>query len=144
MTSMRDKDLTGIQELQALLGRGTEFDGKLTFEGRVRIDGVVRGPVFGKDVLILGPTAEVHADIDVGALIVRGGAIWGEIRAERLVELYAPARVYGDITTTQLYLDKGVTFEGRCKMLEPPAKEPEPEPADAETGDASRGPEQTR
>jgi cytoskeletal protein CcmA (bactofilin family) len=133
MSTFRDKDLTGIQELQALLGRGTEFEGKLTFEGRVRIDGVVRGQVFGKDVLILGPTAEVRADIDVGTLIVRGGAVWGEIKAERGVELYAPARVYGDITTAQLYLDKGVTFEGRCKMPEPPAVEPstEAEPAPA-------------
>jgi len=125
---MPDKDLTGITELQALLGPGTEFEGKLTFEGRVRIDGKLRGHVFGADVLILGPTAEVHADIDVGTLIVRGGSIWGEIKATRLVELYAPARVHGNITTGQLFLDKGVTFEGRCTMLEP-------EPAKADEGD---------
>lgn len=119
-----------MPELQALLGKGTEFEGKLTFEGRVRIDGIVRGSIFGQDVLILGPSAEVRADVDVGTLIVRGGAIWGEVKAARLVELYAPARVYGDITTAQLYLDKGVTFEGRCHMLEPaePAKDAAPEP----------------
>jgi cytoskeletal protein CcmA (bactofilin family) len=78
----------------------------------------VRGHIFGQDVLILGPSAEVHADVEVGTLIIRGGALWGDVRAERLVELYAPARVYGDITTAQIYLDKGVTFEGRCTMLE--------------------------
>ena len=121
---MPDKDLTGIKELQALLGRGTEFEGKLRFEGRIRIDGTVRGHIFGDDVLILGPTAEVHADIEVGTLIVRGGAIWGEVKALRLVELYAPARVHGNITTAQLYLDKGVTFEGRCTMLEPGGGQP--------------------
>jgi cytoskeletal protein CcmA (bactofilin family) len=118
---MADRDPTGIKELQALLGRGTELEGKLRFEGRVRIDGKLRGHIFGEDVLILGPTAEVHADIEVGTLIVRGGAIWGEVKATRLVELHAPARVYGNITTAQLYLDKGVTFEGRCTMLEGPA-----------------------
>src|SRR5262249_13981198 len=115
---MPEKDPTGIKELQALLGKGTEFDGKLRFEGRVRIDGKLTGHIFGKDVLILGPTAEVHADIEVGTLIVRGGAIWGEVKAVRLVELYAPARVYGNIATAQLYLDKGVTFEGHCTVLE--------------------------
>jgi len=36
---MAKDDLTGIGELQALLGRGTKFRGKLTFEGRIRIDG---------------------------------------------------------------------------------------------------------
>ncbi len=130
---MAERDPTGVKELQALLGRGTEFEGKLTFEGRVRIDGTLRGQIFGDDVLILGPTAEVHADIEVGTLIVRGGAIWGEIKAQRLVELYAPSRVYGDIVTGQLYLDKGVTFEGRCTMLEEPQKPHEPAGEDPES-----------
>jgi cytoskeletal protein CcmA (bactofilin family) len=120
---MAERDVTGMKELQALLGSGTEFEGKLTFEGRVRIDGKVRGQIFGKDVLILGPSAEVHADIEVGTLIVRGGAVWGAVKAERMVELYTPARVFGDIVTAQLYLDKGVTFEGRCTMPEQPEQE---------------------
>lgn len=119
-----DRDLTGMTELHALLGRGTEFEGKLTFEGRVRIDGKLKGEIFGDGVLILGPSAEIHASIDVAALIVRGGAIWGEVKAKRSVELYAPARVHGDIATAQLYMDKGVTFDGRSTMLEPPASKP--------------------
>jgi cytoskeletal protein CcmA (bactofilin family) len=115
-----EPDATGLNELQALLGRGTEFEGKLAFEGRVRIDGKLRGHIVGAGLLILGPSAEIHADIDVETLIVRGGAIWGQVRALQLVELYAPARVYGDIVTAQLYLDKGVAFEGRCTMPDPP------------------------
>jgi cytoskeletal protein CcmA (bactofilin family) len=129
---MAERDPTGVKELQALLGRGTEFEGKLRFEGRVRIDGKLKGHIFGNDVLILGPTAEVHADIEVGTLIVRGGAIWGEIKALRLVELYAPARIYGNIATAQLYLDKGVTFEGHCTVLEAA-------PAPSETPSADEG-----
>ena len=35
-------------ELNALLGRGTRFEGKLTFEGRVRIDGHFVGEVFSE------------------------------------------------------------------------------------------------
>jgi cytoskeletal protein CcmA (bactofilin family) len=121
-----DKDLTGIGELQALLGRGAEFSGKLTFQGRVRIDGRLRGEVRSEDVLILGPSAEVEADIDVGTLIVRGGSLRGQVRARRLVEIYAPSRVVGDITSAQIFLDKGATFEGSCTMLE----EPEPRSSD--------------
>ena len=113
-----DKDLTGITELHALLGRGTELHGKLVFEGRVRVDGKVKGSIFGEGVLILGPTAEVEGDIDVGALIVRGGLVRGDVKAKRSVELYAPARVHGDIATQQLYLEKGVTFEGKSTVLE--------------------------
>ena len=120
MADVGEKDLTGITELHALLGRGTELVGKLVFEGRVRVDGKVRGDIVGDGVLILGPTAEVHASIDVAALIVRGGAVYGNVKAKRSVELYAPARVLGDISTQQLYLEKGVIFEGKSIVLETP------------------------
>src|SRR4051812_17209558 len=47
-------------EITALLGRGTRFEGKLHFEGRVRIDGVFKGEIKSDDVLIIGDGAEVH------------------------------------------------------------------------------------
>src|SRR5690606_41819659 len=34
-----------VGEINTLLGRGSEFEGKLTFEGTVRIDGTLRGEV---------------------------------------------------------------------------------------------------
>ncbi|MDH5674469.1 MAG: polymer-forming cytoskeletal protein [Myxococcales bacterium] len=112
------EDLTGIGELQALLGRGAGFEGKLSFEGRVRIDGQLRGEVFSDGILILGPSADVDAVIDVGTLIVRGGRLRGEVVARHSVELHAPARVVGTIRTRQIYIDKGAVLDGECKMLE--------------------------
>ena len=41
-------------EITTLLGRGATFDGKLTFEGTVRIDGRFKGEVFSEDVLVIG------------------------------------------------------------------------------------------
>ena len=113
---MTRKDLSGLGEINALLGRGTEYEGKLTFQGRVRIDGLFRGQIFSEDVLILGDGAEVHAEVAVGTLIVRGGELWGDVRARQLVEIHAPGRVHGDIHTPQLFIDKGVLFEGKCTM----------------------------
>jgi cytoskeletal protein CcmA (bactofilin family) len=57
-------------EITALLGRGTRFEGKLHFEGRVRIDGVFRGEIQSDDVLIIGEGAEVDAEIDVASVII--------------------------------------------------------------------------
>lgn len=113
---MSQKDLTGLGEINALLGRGTEFTGKLTFEGRVRIDGKFSGEIFSEDVLILGDGAEVRAEIEVGTLIVRGGSLWGNVRATSLVEIHSPGKVYGNIHSPQLFIDKGVVFEGQCTM----------------------------
>jgi cytoskeletal protein CcmA (bactofilin family) len=102
-------------EINTLLGRGSEFEGKLTFEGTVRVDGKIRGEIFSDDILVVGEGAEVQAEISVGVVIVEG-SVTGNIRAQRAVELHAPARVKGNIVTPSLFIDKGVLFEGNCKM----------------------------
>jgi cytoskeletal protein CcmA (bactofilin family) len=102
-------------EINTLLGRGSAFEGKLTFEGTVRIDGKLSGEIFSDDVLVIGEGAEISAEIDVGIIIVEGN-VNGNIRAKKAVELHAPARIKGNIETPSLYIDKGVIFEGYCKM----------------------------
>ncbi len=102
-------------EINTLLGRGSEFEGKLTFEGTVRIDGKLSGEIFSDDVLVVGEGAEISAEIEVGVIIVEGN-VTGNIRAKKAVELHAPARIKGNIETPSLYIDKGVIFEGHCKM----------------------------
>jgi cytoskeletal protein CcmA (bactofilin family) len=106
-------------EINALLGRGTEFSGKLTFEGKVRIDGTFSGEIFSDDTLVLGESAEVTAEIEVAVVIVRGGTVRGNIRAREAVEVYAPGKVYGNITAPEVFIDKGVVFEGQCRMGKP-------------------------
>ena len=122
MTTHNDNS-TG--EINALLGKGTEFDGKLTFDGRVRIDGKFSGEIFTSDVLILGENAEVRANIDVGTLVVRGGTIWGNVRATQLVEAHAPGKIFGNIQSPQISIDKGVIFEGQCMMAQDDTKDRE-------------------
>ena len=144
---MAAREGTGLKELAALLGDGAEFAGKLLFEGRVRIDGKFKGEIASDDVLIVGSQAEVEAKIEVGSLIVLGGTVRGEIRAAKSVELHAPAKVYGNITTPQLMIDRGVLFQGQSQI---PLAEAHLDEADAPrgsvrdadvhgaTGDASR------
>lgn len=136
-----------VGEISTLLGRGSEFEGKLTFEGTVRIDGVLKGEVFSEDVLIVGEGARVEAEIDVGAIIIQGTVI-GNIRAKRSIEVLAPGRVSGDITTPSLQIEKGVVFEGRSfmesfhPMDKPKSGGPTKAPAKAETAgsDETTGP----
>ncbi|MFT5431574.1 MAG: cytoskeletal protein CcmA (bactofilin family) [Myxococcota bacterium] len=107
-------------EVNALLGRGSEFEGKLTFEGTVRIDGKFTGEIVSNDTLIIGEGARVKAEIAVATVIIYGDVI-GNIRSKSAVELHAPARLKGNITTPALVVDKGVVFDGNCVMTSSPA-----------------------
>ncbi|MCA9676750.1 MAG: polymer-forming cytoskeletal protein [Kofleriaceae bacterium] len=104
-----------VGEINTLLGRGAAFEGKLTFEGTVRVDGKLKGEVFSDDVLVVGEGAYVEAEIDIGEIIIQGTVV-GNIRAKRGIEVHAPGRVKGDLYTPSLQIDKGVIFEGRSFM----------------------------
>ena len=102
-------------DLNALLGRGSEFEGKLTFEGTVRIDGKFTGTIVTNDVLVVGEGAKVGAEINCGTVIVHG-EINGNVKAKTAVELHHPGKIKGNIETPSLMIEKGVVFEGQCKM----------------------------
>lgn len=103
-------------ELTALLGRGTRFEGKLHFEGRVRIDGSFSGEILSDDTLIIGEGAVVAGEIFAGTVIIRGGKVQANVRATRSIELYVPAEVSGNLRAPEIFLDKGVHFSGNCAM----------------------------
>src|SRR4029078_12865314 len=119
-------------EITTLLGRGATFEGKLTFEGTVRIDGRFKGEVFTADTLVIGEGAIVEAQIDVGEVIIQGTVI-GNITAKRSIEIHAPGRVKGDLHARSLKIDKCVIFEGRSFMEQAqrakPATPAPPKPA---------------
>ncbi|MDR0965309.1 MAG: polymer-forming cytoskeletal protein [Myxococcales bacterium] len=111
----KEEDFSRNGEVNAVLGRGTEFEGKLIFEGEVRIAGKFTGEIFSKDRLQIDDSAKIKAEIHSGIVVVYGEII-GNIYAQQLIELKSTARVYGNIETPALIVDKGVIFQGSCKM----------------------------
>lgn len=115
-------DFTGQEEKQiqsgqvtALLNKGASFDGKLTFEGTVRISGSFKGEIFTKDTLVIGPGANVQAQIEADTVIL-SGFVKGNIFARRRVLMHPPAIFQGTVTTPSLRIDEGVVFEGASYM----------------------------
>lgn len=104
-------------ELDTLVGRGASFTGKLHFDGAVRIDGTFAGEVRSDGVLVIGEGAFLNGvQIDVAVVIVLGGTILGDVRAKRSIELCVPAKVTGSLHAPEVMIEKGVQFEGNCRM----------------------------
>lgn len=103
------------RDVQAHLGQGSRVEGKLSFEGSVRIDGQIEGEISAKDTVTIGDSAVVTAQIQANTVIVHG-RVQGDITARKRVELRAPARLVGNLSTPSLVIHEGVVFEGNCKM----------------------------
>ncbi len=104
-----------VADVHTILGPESSFEGKLVFDGTVRIDGKFKGQIKTDNVLVIGQTAHVEATIEVGSIVVNGEVV-GDVTAKQLVEIHAPGKLKGNITTPQLMIAKGVIFEGSCKM----------------------------
>jgi cytoskeletal protein CcmA (bactofilin family) len=102
-------------QVTALLDQGCAFDGRLTFEGTVRIGGQFRGEIFTNDTLVVNPGARVDAQIEADTVII-SGAVKGNIFARRKVVMHPPATFTGTVTTPSLRIDEGVVFEGASYM----------------------------
>jgi cytoskeletal protein CcmA (bactofilin family) len=105
-------------EIKAFLGTGSRFEGKLSFDEMVRLDGIFTGEINSSDTLVVGESAEIEGSIHVGALIF-SGRFKGDIKATTMVELRAPAQVEGSIEAPALKIDEKVIFNGEIKMPGP-------------------------
>ncbi|MBI3073231.1 MAG: polymer-forming cytoskeletal protein [Deltaproteobacteria bacterium] len=99
----------------AFLGKGSEFQGKLTFEGSVHIDGKFSGEIFSQDELVVGEGAAVSAEIEVGTAVIHG-QVTGNIRAKVGVEIHAKGCLKGNIVSPAVVIERGAIFEGNCQM----------------------------
>lgn len=101
--------------ISGLIEKGCEFEGKLTFEGTVRINGKFTGEIFSDGTLVIGEGATIDGKVDVGNVIIHG-EVCGTMKARERIEMHTPAVVEGDITAQTLVIDEGVIFEGSCTM----------------------------
>ena len=102
-------------DVEAFLGKNTSFEGKMSFEGMVRLDGRFNGEIFSGDVLMIGETAIVNAEIKVSTLVV-DGKVTGNVSATGKIEIHSTGKLYGNITTPALVVEEGGVFDGTCKM----------------------------
>ena len=112
---MRKETPIEKSDIKAFLGPGSQFEGKLVFNEIVRLDGAFRGEVTSHDTLIVGDSADIQADVQVGTLIL-SGKFKGNVKAKTRVELRAPANVDGTIETPALSVEDGVTLNGTINM----------------------------
>lgn len=101
--------------VNTIIGKGASFDGLLEIAGGLRVDGTLKGKIHNADVIFVGPSGTLEADVEAKECIV-GGVVRGNIKAPDKVELQAKSQVEGDIITYSLVVEQGAIFHGNCQM----------------------------
>ena len=103
------------QQVSTILDKDSSFEGKMTFEGAVIINGKFKGEVFSDGHLIIGEGGYVEGKVEIGSIQIQG-EVRGNILAKEKIEILAPAVVQGDISAPNLIIKEGAIFEGNCSM----------------------------
>ena len=99
-----------------MLGPRSVVEGNIVFEGTLFLNGHVKGAIESRaGTIVVGEEALLHADVFVRKATIKG-EIKGSVRATERLELYPPARVYGEINAPVIQIDAGVIFEGTCTI----------------------------
>jgi cytoskeletal protein CcmA (bactofilin family) len=107
--------IKGDGRIETIIGKGTNIEGTVNIEGATRIDGNVTGKLISNDVVTVGATGQVKAEIRAKTIIV-GGHVEGNLIASEKVELQAKSELLGDITSKSLLVEHGALFHGSSKM----------------------------
>ena len=111
------------EEINAFLGAGTVYQGRLSFQGAVRIDGSFSGEVLSEGSLIVGKDAEIEGMLNVGDLLL-SGRFTGEVQAKRRVTIYKTGILQGVVYTPAMVMEEGGLLDGQVIMQgSPPAVE---------------------
>lgn len=108
-------DASSRSQLEAFLGKGSKVVGSLSFSGPADLDGEVEGEITSNERLTIGESAVINAKISGGEIVVKG-TVNGDIIASKRLSLKKPARVTGNLIATNLSIEEGVVFEGKCSM----------------------------
>lgn len=104
------------EEINAFLGAGTVYQGKLSFQGAVRVDGSFSGEIQSEGALIAGKEASIEGRLEVGELIL-SGSFTGEVIAKRRVTVYKGGLLTGTLITPALVVEEGAIVEGEVRMV---------------------------
>jgi len=99
----------------AFVGKGVEFKGIISYNGTVRIDGVLDGEIHTDGTLLVGEEAVLTAKVSAGTVVSKG-KVTGDIIAKEKVRLLAPAVLNGSVKTPMLSMEEGVLFNGNIEM----------------------------
>jgi excisionase family DNA binding protein len=112
----RDRKRQDVEE--KVLDVDASMQGTISFKDPVhlRINGKFEGALDTKGVLTIGENATVNANIN-GEKIVIAGRVNGDIAASKEVEILSSARMFGNIRTPVLSVEKGAVLHGNTFMV---------------------------
>ena len=98
-----------------VIGVNCELEGKFTSSGNVRMDGKFNGTLVITGNILVGESADIHADIHAQNISI-AGTVRGNVIGNK-VQLLRTGRIWGDISASALTTEEGAFIDGKITMM---------------------------
>ena len=124
-----------------VLNSDVEIKGNVRFTCELTFEGKLDGEIASDGTLNLGDSAVINGNINAGSVVVRG-KVTGNVVAKDKIELKAKTELFGDVRSSKLVIEEGVTFVGKTEVnpnkVAPSMAPSAPKPAEAPRPDAAK------
>ena len=104
-----------VAEISTIIGKETIFEGNLTVNSSIRIDGQVNGKVICSGDVTIGKEGLVKNSITARNLIV-AGKVFGDVKVENKVHIYDTGAIDGRVVMKSIVIDENGFFRGESLM----------------------------
>jgi len=98
-----------------VVGAKTNFNGEITGDEDILIEGRVEGQIHITRDVRVGPTGKVKASIEAQSIVV-SGEVTGDCSATSRVEIQASGKLTGNIRAPKIVIAEGAMFKGNSDM----------------------------
>ncbi len=104
-----------VDDIDTVIGPGTNFEGNIQAVGIIRIDGIFNGEMTTQGDIIIGERGNVKGTLIARNMIV-AGVSYATLDCKGKLEIKASGKVKGDISVESIVIEDGADFTGKCTM----------------------------
>jgi cytoskeletal protein CcmA (bactofilin family) len=112
-------------EATSVIGENCIFEGNFDVDGNLRVDGKFTGTLKVTETVHVGKNGFIDAEVNTRSAVV-AGTIKGNLKASDKITLQSGSRLEGEMVTSKLVIEEGVSFQGSCNTAKggsvPPQK----------------------
>lgn len=100
-------------EATSTIGENSVLEGTFEVTGNLRVDGKFSGKLRVTETLVVGKNGLVDAKVAARNAVI-AGTIKGDINSTEKITLQSGSRLEGEMVTSRLVIEEGVSFQGSC------------------------------
>jgi len=104
-----------FDRVTSVLGEGISWQGKISGQGGVRIEGAFDGEISVHGLVVIAEGGRVTCDHIRAETVIIAGSVKGDITAQK-VEIASTGRMWGHVVTARFSTDEGAFLKGEITM----------------------------